>query len=85
MSVPQDKQTFAIDFNVINERNLAIRVVPDAECHMITTDPMVLSPSLSCCRIVGDRLPCSDARSQAVVVGRNQLFFRMLEGAHNLH
>ena len=43
----QDEQTFLINFNLINERCLAIRVVRDAECHMITTEPMVLSLSLS--------------------------------------
>ena len=42
-----------------------------------------LSLSLSLCGIVGDRLPCSDAQSQAAVSGRNQWFFKTLEGAHN--
>ena len=42
MSVLQDKQTFLLNFNLINERCLAIRVVHDAEHHMITTEPMVL-------------------------------------------
>ena len=36
MSVLQDEQTFLINFNLINERYLAIRVVRDAKCHMIT-------------------------------------------------
>ena len=48
MRVPQDEQTFLIHLNLINERCLAIRVGRDAECHMITTEPMVLlSLSLS--------------------------------------
>ena len=42
MSVPQDEQTFLINFNSINERSLAIRVACDAERHMITTEPMGL-------------------------------------------
>ena len=42
MSVPQDEQTFLIKFNLINELCLAVRVGSDAECHMITTEPMVL-------------------------------------------
>ena len=59
-------------------------------CHMITTEPMVLlslslSLSLSHCGIVGDCLPCLDARSQAVVFGRNPWFFSTLEGARNRH
>ena len=41
-SVPQDEQTFLINFNLINERCLAIRAVYDAKCHMIKTEPMVL-------------------------------------------
>ena len=87
-SVPQDEQTFLINFHLINERCLTIRVVRDAEHHMITTESMVLlslSLSLAHCRIVGDHLPCSDAQSQATVFGRNQGFFRTLEGAHNWH
>ena len=42
MSVLQDEQTFLIKFNLINERCFAIQVVCDAECHMITTEPVVL-------------------------------------------
>ena len=44
MNVPQDAPTFLINFNLINERCLAIGVLHthDAECHMITTEPMVL-------------------------------------------
>ena len=42
MSVPQDKQTFLINFNLINKRCLAIRVVREAKHHMITTEPIVL-------------------------------------------
>ena len=70
------------NINLINEPCLEIRVVRDAKCHMITTETMVPSLSLSVshththththCGIVGDRLPCSDARSQAAVFGRNQ-------------
>ena len=41
-SVLQDKQTFLINFNLINNRCLATRVVCDTERHMITTEPMVL-------------------------------------------
>ena len=41
-SVPQDEQAFLKKFNLINERWLAIRVARDAECHLITTEPMVL-------------------------------------------
>ena len=41
-SAPQDEQTFLINFNLINERCLAIRVVRDAEYHVITTEPTVL-------------------------------------------
>ena len=40
--VPQDEPTFLINFNLINERCLAIRVVCDAKCHITTTEPMVL-------------------------------------------
>ena len=46
MSVLQDEQTFLINFNLINEGCLAIRVVHDTKCHMITTEPIVLSLSL---------------------------------------
>lgn len=42
MSVPRDEQTSLIDFNLINEPCLAIQVVRDAECHVITTEPVVL-------------------------------------------
>ena len=42
MSVPQDEQAFLINFTLINERCLAIRVVHDAKSHMITTEPKVL-------------------------------------------
>ena len=45
------KETFLINFNLINERCLAIQVVRDAKRHMITTEPMILS--LSFCGIVG--------------------------------
>ena len=75
MSVPQDEQTFLISFNLINEQCLAIGVVRDDECHVITTAPMAflcLSASLSHYRIMGDYLPCSGAQSQAVVFGRNK-------------
>ena len=41
MSVPQDEQTFLINFSLIDEWYLTIQVVRDAECHMITTEPMV--------------------------------------------
>ena len=41
-SVPWDKQAFLINVNLVNERCLATRVVRDAECHVITTEPMVL-------------------------------------------
>ena len=41
-SVSQDKQTFLINFNLINEWCLAIWVVRDAERHMLTTESMVL-------------------------------------------
>ena len=37
-----DEQTLLINFNLINKRRLAIRVVHDAGCHVITTAPMVL-------------------------------------------
>ena len=40
--VLQDQQTFLINFNLINERRLAIRVVCVPECHVITTEPVVL-------------------------------------------
>ena len=43
----QDEQTFLINFNLINEWCLGIRVVHDAEYHVITSEPMVLSLSLS--------------------------------------
>ena len=46
-SVPEDEQTFLINFNLINEWGLAIWVGPDTKCHMITTGLMVLSFSLS--------------------------------------
>ena len=73
-------------FYLIHEQCLAIQEVPDDKCHMITTEPMVLlSLSLSHCGAVGDPLPCSAVQSQAMVFGRNQWFFRMLEGAHNWH
>ena len=36
-------------------------------------------------RIVGDCPPCSDVWFQAMVFGRNQWFFRTLDGAHNWH
>ena len=42
VSVPRDEQTFLINFNLRNERCLAIRGVGDAECHVITIEPMVL-------------------------------------------
>ena len=42
MSAPQDEQTFLINFNLTDERCLAIRVVRDTKCHMITTEPMAL-------------------------------------------
>ena len=42
MSVPQDKQTFLVYFNLIHERYLAVCVELDAESHMITTEPTVL-------------------------------------------
>ena len=42
MSIPQDEQTFLINFNLRNERCLATQVVRDAERHMITTEPMAL-------------------------------------------
>ena len=38
----QDEQTCLINFNLINQQCLAMRVVPDPEGHMITTDSMVL-------------------------------------------
>ena len=41
LSVPQEEQTFIINFNLINEQCLAIWVVHDAECHTIMTEPMV--------------------------------------------
>ena len=73
-SVPQDEPTF--HFNLINERCLAIQVVRDAECHMTTTEPMVLLPlslSLSHSLTAGlGVIPCSDAWSEAAVFGRNQ-------------
>ena len=37
-----DEQTFLINFNLIKEPWSAVRVVWDTECHMITTEPMVL-------------------------------------------
>ena len=41
--VPQDEQTFLKNFNLINERCLAIQVICDAQHHMMTaTEPMVL-------------------------------------------
>ena len=40
--VPQDERTFLINFNLINERRLAVRVISDAECHMITPEPTAL-------------------------------------------
>ena len=43
MSVLQDKQTFLINFNLINKRCPAIRVVRDVKCHMNTTEAVVLS------------------------------------------
>lgn len=42
MRVPQDEQEFLTTFHLIKGRCLAIRVVHDAECHVITTEPMVL-------------------------------------------
>lgn len=41
-SIPQDEQAFVINFNLINERHLAIWVVHDVGCHTITTEPKVL-------------------------------------------
>ena len=41
-SVPQDEPTFLINYNLISERCLAVRVVPDAEHHTVTTEPAVL-------------------------------------------
>ena len=41
-SVPENKQTFLINFNLINEQCLAIQVVCDVKRHMVTTEPMVL-------------------------------------------
>ena len=35
------RATFLIHFNLINEQCLAIRVVHDAECHMITTEAIL--------------------------------------------
>ena len=49
-SILQDRQTFLINFNLLNEWYLAIWVVSDAKCQMITIESMVLlspSPSLS--------------------------------------
>ena len=40
--VSKDEPTFLINFNLISEQCLAIQVVHDTECHMITTEPMVL-------------------------------------------
>ena len=65
VSILQDKQTFLINFNLINERCLAIRVVCDAKCHMIIIEIIALL-SLSCCMIVGDHLPWPDAWFQAM-------------------
>ena len=92
VSVPQDEKTFLIRFNLINEPCLAIRVVCDAERHMITTEPMVLLPlslslslslslflSLTHCRIVGNHLPCSDAARLWVIVSHAQMFSLSLE------
>ena len=39
---PQDEETFLVNFNLINERRLAIRVVHDAEHRTTTAEPMVL-------------------------------------------
>ena len=36
-----------MNFNLINERCLAMQVVHDTECHIITTESVVLSLSLS--------------------------------------
>ena len=49
-SVPQDEPTFLINFNLMNERCLAIGVRRGTRCHMMTTEPMVLS----LCRFVGN-------------------------------
>ena len=40
--VPQDEQTLLIGVTPVNERRRATGVVPDAECHSGTTEPMVL-------------------------------------------
>ena len=45
MSVPQDEQTFLINFNLINEQCLTMRVVCDTKRYMITTEPMALEIS----------------------------------------
>ena len=41
-NVPQDEQTFLINFILIGERCLAIRVERDTKCHMVTTESMVV-------------------------------------------
>lgn len=41
-NVLKDEQTFIIHFTLMNQRCLAIRVVCDVECHLITIEPMVL-------------------------------------------
>ena len=64
-----------MDFNLINERCLAMRVVRDTKYHMITTELVVLlshARAHAHCGIVGDCLLCLDALSEALVLGRNQ-------------
>ena len=68
-SILQDEQTFLINFNLINELCLAIRVVCDTEDHMITGELKILTPPPSGIR--GDHLPRSDAQSQVTVFLRN--------------
>ena len=41
----QDEQTLLINFNLMNERYLAIEAVCDTKHQMITTEPMVLEIS----------------------------------------
>ena len=69
MSVPQDEQTFLINFNLINERCLAIRVVRDTERHMVTTEPMFLLSLLCLCLSLAAGLWAIVSHAQIFSVG----------------
>ena len=66
----------------MKERYLAIRVVLDAKCHMITTESMALL-SLSHCKIAGDRLHTQMLGLTPCGVWQKSVIFRTLGSAHN--